>query len=892
MLQKLVELINITISGGNDERVQAEKNLEEFSKTNLSDFLSYLSEIISSRDHTVYIRQLSLILISNTISAKNQFETLAKQAAWLHLDFDLRNKVKQAALSCLVNQEDSITSSGASLFAKILKIELVSKTFDAAIIDDLVSKVTSSEINLINASLTQLEYIVEEAEELLPEEQCNKIAESSISLIRNFASNNEPHIISVKTKAFTTLTKALPFSTSYAVSNISDVLSVSLEQLEKVYPLKDDEDLAFEFNTFIGAVFECLTSCIEIYSDCLTSALGLIRPIFETTSRYLLLTYHAYDSWSSLIENFLHYIYRKKQDLPVEVVQFKGEFNEYTSRCIELVLQGLEHYDEEAAFEEEFNDNYYGIKQAASVCFDKLNVLSRSTMYNVVGEYVNRNFKIGSEIHKLESSAICIGLLIKYQVKKFIIEWGKLQVPILYEILSKHNEILTESPSRKNLIKSVLWCFQKLIIYTPEIVSQINLIDPLLQQCNLIINYKLNKSNQHVNSCITNNACVLLLNIMEAMKKQALIFVLEDSSVVEILKMLINVSESMDADDTTLVESSFNTMIALISCSPRNQGYSIQLAEYLLNRCTNIMRAANNITDTTGLNSGSCYSHIASCLATFQTMMINDETKELSKFIPPFVELINGLLNSTDTGLYEEAFFSIGAVLRYFQNNDEAVGEIATHFHSKIIACISNFEELQNCKAAIVTLGDLSHALGVEFRNISDQCVSGLMNLLLNNNVDSSIKPLAIECLADLSMVLEDHFEKYLPHLTPIIVEASKVNLATSAITEDFFESLSISVMETTAAFLHNNERFINSAVTILNNYLQCENLNHAVIDKLILLLKLVSETADNENVAFNVISSISRVSHIIDCANELYGNDADIKQKFESFRHNHCYFQ
>ena len=194
----------------------AMEEIMKLSQSNFSYFLHTLGDILSNESKPKNIRQLSAILIKNSLI---HFENL--QNKWKNnLTIEEKNKIKLLILSSLASKYKEIRSSASNVIASICKIDQPIMTHWPDLIDSLTKNCFNENINLKLAAIETLGYICEEIS--IKGIDTSTVDNILNSLIQNLINCNDVNIcIQVLKSLFSTVKFAEKnFSSEKDINNI------------------------------------------------------------------------------------------------------------------------------------------------------------------------------------------------------------------------------------------------------------------------------------------------------------------------------------------------------------------------------------------------------------------------------------------------------------------------------------------------------------------------------------------------------------------------------------------------------------------------------------------------------------------------------------------------
>jgi importin subunit beta-1 len=121
---------------------------------------------------------------------------------------------------------------------------------------------------------------------------------------------------------------------------------------------------------------------------------------------------------------------------------------------------------------------------------------------------------------------------------------------------------------------------------------------------------------------------------------------------------------------------------------------------------------------------------------------------------------------------------------------------------------LQQHRELQACQVAVGCLGDVCRACEEQVEPYCDRIVSVLLTNLQSDEVHRAIKPQILSVFGDMAMSLGDRFEKYLPHVVPMLQAAAVMSVEQqrrpgSAEDRDYNNQLRQGVLEAWAGLLN-----------------------------------------------------------------------------------------
>ena len=157
-IENIEEILSNALSAEKSINQPAMIEINKLSQENFSLFLHSLGNILSNESKATNIRQLSAILIKNSLI---YFENL--QNEWKKtISTEDKNQIKLLILSSLASKHKEIRTSTSSVIASICKIEQPIMKNWPDLINSLVKNCFNEDLNLKLAAIETLGYVCEE----------------------------------------------------------------------------------------------------------------------------------------------------------------------------------------------------------------------------------------------------------------------------------------------------------------------------------------------------------------------------------------------------------------------------------------------------------------------------------------------------------------------------------------------------------------------------------------------------------------------------------------------------------------------------------------------------------------------------------------------------------
>ena len=253
------------------KRTFAMNAIDKLSQTSLSSFLTLLGTILSDESKDSRIRQLSAILIKNTLLYTESF----RQKWKTELKKEEKDKIKLLVLSTLASSKKEIRTMASTVIASICKI-------DTPIIEtwpDLLNSLTNNAFNEnINMKLSAIEALGYVCEELTPKTiDVNNVDKIMNALIQNLMKDGNDKEVILQ------LLKALYYAIHLAQKNFENknerkIIMEAIFKIGDKYP--KDEDIIEKIALLFIEMFS-ISSYYDYIEDFFVQIMKFSFSIFE-----------------------------------------------------------------------------------------------------------------------------------------------------------------------------------------------------------------------------------------------------------------------------------------------------------------------------------------------------------------------------------------------------------------------------------------------------------------------------------------------------------------------------------------------------------------------------------------------------------------------------------
>ena len=152
------QLLQMALEADETKRNTGMNSLNSIADSNLSLFLQKLGEILSDESKRLEIRQLSAILIKNSLVKVEHFQEIWKT----QLPQEEKNKIKLLVLSTLASSKKQIRTIASTVISSICKIDSPITQTWPDLLPSLTQNAFNEDINLKLSAIEALGYVCEE----------------------------------------------------------------------------------------------------------------------------------------------------------------------------------------------------------------------------------------------------------------------------------------------------------------------------------------------------------------------------------------------------------------------------------------------------------------------------------------------------------------------------------------------------------------------------------------------------------------------------------------------------------------------------------------------------------------------------------------------------------
>ena len=758
-LAEIEILLKDALSNEKEVNTKASNSLNKLALENLSNFLQSLGKILCDDSKPTDIRQLSAILMKNSLL---YVETL--QNEWKNkLSNEDKQNIKMLVLSSLASSFPEIRTSSSSVVASISKIDQPITQNWPDLIISLTKNSFNNDINLKLAAIETLGFVCEEL-------NAKNIDTQTVDLIMNALIenlNNTENDIKVIKQCL----KSICFTVKIAEKNFST---------EK------------EMNSIMNSIF--LNILNHSNDDDILEKIAIFFIEFLSVS-------NNYD--------YINDYFSKLMEFSYHLISEKSNSNQ------KLSLLGMEILctigDEE--LNREPNENFIVIKQSINgLQIDKPKKLSKkyfNKIYNQLQQMIIKFVSVPNEDEDesewnlskgcLYILSVLVRVADKENVEKFLellsqqIKqcnnddehckcWYLLASCLnthyknnIYNIIKDNYKTILEDISNLNNIKiqkSGTYLLNKITKYYPKIFGDSKL-SVIFGSCIAGIKSK--------DSFVVSNICRIIQNIIkiygdkETNKSSNSISQFFENLV---LSLFVPAENELANENINLALTRLITIGCLIEYSSHDKQEKIK--EILIKILQEIEKISKN---NLNYNKEKVY-QLEEYYYTLLRIIFKKYKSKIDKDLGKNIWILTKNLFTERKSVFEEANLALGALAL---NMDENFAEIFKEYYDFIEFSIKSFNISNLCKSGLSVLLNSIRAINntAFLSEYSERILKVLIEVCTSNDVNRFNKTIAITCIGEVSMVIGMKFQIFLNDIMELLFSACQMGININTDDED-----------------------------------------------------------------------------------------------------------
>ncbi len=813
----------------------AMEEIMKLSQSNFSYFLHTLGDILSNESKPKNIRQLSAILIKNSLI---HFENL--QNKWKNeLTGEDKNKIKLLILSSLASKYKEIRSSASNVIASICKIDQPIMTYWPDLIDSLTKNCFNEDINLKLAAIETLGYICEEIS--IKGIDTSTVDNILNSLIQNLINCNDVNVcIQVLKSLFNTVKFAEKnFSSEKDINNIMN----SIFSVGEKFQNNDEvlEKIAMLFIEIIG---------ISNYYD-------YINPFFEQIIKFAFNIISSKEQSNEKLSLFGIEIIcsigdeeSKRENIDNISINdllsgnYKNKSQKYFNRISEDLKKMIIKYVKVP--EEDEDENEWNLSKGCLYILSVLVKVVDSNTINVFFKELGEQIKNCNNINEKCKCWYLLSSALHTIYRNEMFSLIQKNINNIFKDLNTFSDIKLQKSSSYLLIQ--------LTKLYPKVIdsNKLSQVIPLLLNC-------LNSSSPSVSQ----NIFLILQNIIKAngdlqTNKSSNVLSNFFDDIIRNIFIPATKEAISSTENTKLALSRLITIGTLIDYSSHDkQEKIIEILMQFLIEIESTYTQFNNMISN-GANKEKIF-QIQDYYYTLLRIIFNKLKSQIDLELGKKIWTLTYNIFKFRETVFEEANLALGALAT---NMKESFTEIFINYYPFIDYSIKSYDILSLSKSGLVALSNSIQSIKKNIENNANDIIKTLIEVCTSNDVKRVNKTIAISCLGEIAFNIGLKFSTYLNTVMQLLFSACEMGINISENddeeTIEFIKNLRYEIIMTFTCI----EFSVEDITELLNPF----------IPNIFTFFK----TIVNDKVCMNDKILISMLSFVVDIVN-IYGDD--IKQ-------------
>ena len=721
-------------------RTNAQQEINNLTNNNLSQCLLELSKKQASENEPNNIRQLCATLIKNIIRNSEN--------AWLNLDQNLRNEIKNNILSTLISKDINIKKAAALCISGICKVEL-SKGLWNEIFDILINASQNNDIEIKITSLITLEYIFEDVSiNYIKKDTILKLMNNYYSLLSEKDNNDKNNVYLIQT-CLKSINKFVPFIEVIISDDNSKLIFFNMI---KTYMLHHDENIRIQsmtifsnlvsnyykyFESFMGTLIDSIVQILD--KDTEKSKKSCIDILLSIGEFEIYLTNSTYE----ICPNFSF------------LDKYKDKISPFLLKYIKT-----DKFDSEELTLSQF-------------CTMLINIMCQCCKFKFTEDmltYYKDNIESNDPIIKLSALNVFKAILDTNE-KQQIFHVVKSALPMLSTILLEKQTFFKVRKLIASIMKSITKNFGFLIVKNNDLFSKfmqlfLNLLSDPSKEIIISILNALNELIKHIptNEYMPSNP---LSNYSESY-----------------FKILLSLSQNIELYD-------FNYNVpknALFTLGTYGQHVANDVKIISSNVFKTLVEMFNKTLDSKAFNNEQMRLNYQEyiCMSLYYFLM---NKKCMDKDVRKLFDYVIKSFEQRQE-IYEEGISLIGAISSVLQRGFITEMNI---FNKYLLHGLNQINSLDICKSSLVTLSEIIASCENDFNIYVGEYLKLILNILSNNTIVSDLKPHCLQIISDLFLHCRQEIFKYFDEVMKMIggaIQACQMNYGTEMDTIDFINYL------------------------------------------------------------------------------------------------------
>jgi len=750
-VNQLVQVLEKTTSGDQNDMKGAQAFLESASQTNLPELIRTLSDVLYHGANSAVVRQQAGVQLKNFLYTNDESLRAQYEERWLAMPEDVRLYTKQNVLGTL-GTENFRPSAAAQCLQLIAMVELPRGLWPN-LLPTLVQNVTNAASTEImkESTLQAIGYICQDVEPRCMEDSANEILTAIVHGMRRDEASNQVKLAS---------TNALLNSLEFTRANFEkDAERHFIMQV--VCEATQSEDVQVKV-----AALQCLVKIMSLYYQYMEAYMG--QALFAITLEAMKsetdeVALQGIEFWSNVCD--------EEVDLHIEAQEASeaGRPPEHVSRfyakgalqfLVPALMSSLTKQDE---YDDE--DDWNPCK-AAGVCLMLLASCCDDDIVPHVLPFVKDNIKHADWRHR-DAALMSFGSILDGPDPSQLKPLVEQAMPMLIELMKDSSVVVKDTAA---------WTIGRVCELIPEAAINPATLQPLLEA--LVVGLASEPR-------VASNVCWAFTSLADAAYEQAECGDEEETPQTyclsaffsPIVEKLLWTTDREDGGSSNLRAAAYEALMEMVKNSPKDCYDTVQKTTVIiLQRLQQVLQMESHIQSQSDRVQ---FNDLQSLLcATLQSVLRKVEKAHAPSISDTIMTaLLQMFQSSTQTrsgGVQEDALMAVATLVEVL---GDGFIKYMDAFKPFLLIGLKNTAEYQVCHAAVGLVGDICRAMGSMVVQWTDEVMEVLLSNLGDNNVHRTVKPQILSVFGDIALAVGPEFRKYLEHVLQTLMQASQAQV-------------------------------------------------------------------------------------------------------------------
>ena len=793
------QLLQMALDINENTRNNGMNSLNSLAESNISLFLQQLGAILSDESKPSNIRQLSAILIKNSLLHVESFQEIWKKS----LPVEEKNKIKLLVLSTLASSKREIRTSASTVISSISKIDTPITQTWPDLLPSLTDNAFNTDINMKLSAIEALGYVCEElTTKSIDSSNVDKIMNALIQNLTN-ANNSVEVVIQVLKALYYTIRLA---EKNFSNKNERDIIMNAIFQIGGKYETNEIviEKIAMLFIEMLS-ISPYYDYIEDNFSQIIKFSFNIVQKYKTSNDKLALLGLEIIccigdEELSRSNNNIINLTKVNNQHFKIEKPN-KGYLSKISNDLQKLIVSNVKVPDDDE------DENEWTISKA---CLNILNLMAQTADQQIISQFFGEiTNQIKNNKNNPKERAKCWLLL-----GSSITSINKADT---FKIISNCLNLIFADLKQNESIK-LKKCASYLILKITKIIPKI------FEQSKLgsVIEHLTSELKNNRDQTIVGNLCQSLQNLiktfgdLETNKSSCTISPYFEKILNNIfIDAKTDITEISTGNSTTKTSlSRLMTIGTLIDYSSHDK--QTQISEVIQHFLIQIESTQNEMESliSIGANKETIFQIQEYYFTLLQKLFNKYKTKIDLNFAQKIWQLTEGLFKYRQT-VFEEANIALAALSRNMGVNFKPIFVL---YYPYIEFSIKSYSNNSLSKSGLLSL---SHCITNTQDTIqkTEDMIKILIDVCTSNEVARGNKTIAINILGVLVLFTGENFKPYLETVMKLLFSAAQmgVNISPDADEDivEFVKSLRYELIQTfTCIELTFNEKGANQFLT------------------------------------------------------------------------------